>query len=1540
LFLKHLHLISYDLNTSTSQAEAWIKTLLAHTASGHDKVAVATHTWTALLELVASGMPHAASYTREALPSAILASHTPVGSSDHDALRALHQHGVPVFQNIRTIIGVDCHLPRDEVETRLLTTLAQHRIVVVAGPAGSGKSAVAKSVVQGLADGCLTLAFRAEEFAHPHLDRALLDSQIPLNTVQLTAILAGQGRKLLLIESVERLLEASVRDAFSDLLHLIQGDSSWSVVLTCRDYSLDVVRSSFLQSTGLPHAIVDVPPLSEAEIEAVTAAVPALARPASNPGLRLLFQNPYILDKASRMTWPETATLPQDERTFRQKLWREVVRDESVATNALPRRRGQVFIELALRRARTLERYAPCGDLDPQALQGLRQNDLIEFSRRTDTLASPAHDVLEDWAILEWLEQTAQQSGGTPASLANAVDAYPALRRAYRKWLGEFLECHAQEAGQFVFAVFQDQSLPSHFRDDTVVSALLASTAPRFVQQHEHLLLADDAQLLRRLIHLLRVACKTTPAWLGLHDDAAPVFFVPHGTAWAAVLALIARNITALVPRDIPLLVGLLEDWGHGISRWSPYPAGADDAARVAFHLLPFLDDYRSEEHRKDVLKVIVKVPKAASALFLQLVERARANDRRDRAADDLAELLLEDMGGYAAAHDFPEAVIQLAQERFCLRDNEEDLRNDFFHSSIELEPFFGLRGHLHFDYFPPSAIRGPFFALLRSHPRQVVPFVVGLLNHCIDWYANPRLPGSRIEPPRETQVRLTDGTSVTQWCNPRLWQLYRGTSVGPYVLQCALMALEHWLLELCDTAPQYVEQWLLKLLRDANNVCVTGVVASIATAHPRLVGAAGVALLTCRDLVLLDRVRLVHEAERPSALSGMLPSVRADNAVYEDERKRADALPHRKLDLETMALNLQLTPHRDRVWQILDEHRQALPSVDDQTEDDRIWRLALHRMDIRNYAPADPQPAAAIAEAQPPQSEAESPPTPTAEPRRILFEMHLPDRDLRAMVEEQSPIHQARDAQGSLFMWGISVFQREDKPFANPADWQTRLAQARQADEVSGTHSPADRIRMLDGAPAIVAAVCLRDHWDEMSRDERKWCIEIVCWTVEQDWDTDDELIRVSSANIDASRPSAFVLSAILTHDIPDETRERVLDALGAGLGHAVDQVIAYAAEGVGFFLSARATTVAETCLGALAMRANLLDALVDRERARPFPERTDSRQLERHVAPQVRAAVLRGIADWNREYAALRLDRWYGRHAIPLLFAILSYIPENPVAKAFFVEVAQLISEWWGARESPRSRRNRREDDRPIELEHECLDRLARVLLRMPASDAADVCAPILDAIDPCPREAAMFLLDLIGAEDRLATKAPFWDLWQAFANRIVNAQWISRLGSRHSGYEELIHAAFFVLPWRKGFRHWPGLEGFAQKVDSFFEQLPPCAIVLDSYVRFLYHIGEQSLPRAFEVAAGRLQQGNAREMLSESNTIFCLQVLLARFVYGNPHHLKSDPRMRAAVLYLLDELVESGSSAAYRTRDDFVTPIGPSSARRSSVRQDATS
>ena len=136
-------------------------------------------------------------------------------------------------------------------------------------------------------------------------------------------------------------------------------------------------------------------------------------------------------------------------------------------------------------------------------------------------------------------------------------------------------------------------------------------------------------------------------------------------------------------------------------------------------------------------------------------------------------------------------------------------------------------------------------------------------------------------------------------------------------------------------------------------------------------------------------------------------------------------------------------------------------------------------------------------------------------------------------------------------------------------------------------------------------------------------------------------------------------------------------------------------------------------------------------------------------------------------------------------------------------------------------------------------------------------------------------------------------------------------------------MVSAIFLGSWWKEEVRHWRSLEGHAEHVHALFENLPPSAVVLDDYVRFLYHIGERSLPEAFVRVAKRLMSGDAQRMLKKSNTIFMLEVLLQRHVYGRPLELKRDQAVRDAVLMLLDLLVENGSSAAFRMRDDFVTP-----------------
>ena len=62
----------------------------------------------------------------------------------------------------------------------------------------------------------------------------------------------------------------------------------------------------------------------------------------------------------------------------------------------------------------------------------------------------------------------------------------------------------------------------------------------------------------------------------------------------------------------------------------------------------------------------------------------------------------------------------------------------------------------------------------------------------------------------------------------------------------------------------------------------------------------------------------------------------------------------------------------------------------------------------------------------------------------------------------------------------------------------------------------------------------------------------------------------------------------------------------------------------------------------------------------------------------------------------------------------------------------------------------------------------------------------------------------------------------------------------------------------------------------------------------------------------------------MMRKGNTVFLLESLLQHYVYGRPLELKRQSDLREATLLLLDLLIENGSSAAFRMRDDFVTPV----------------
>lgn len=212
----------------------------------------------------------------------------------------------------------------------------------------------------------------------------------------------------------------------------------------------------------------------------------------------------------------------------------------------------------------------------------------------------------------------------------------------------------------------------------------------------------------------------------------------------------------------------------------------------------------------------------------------------------------------------------------------------------------------------------------------------------------------------------------------------------------------------------------------------------------------------------------------------------------------------------------------------------------------------------------------------------------------------------------------------------------------------------------------------------------------------------------------------------------------------------------------------------------------------------------------------------------------------------------------------------------------------------------------------------------MRTSAHVAQAILQPILDEVDRHPREVQKIVHGLTVVEDREPNTPQFWFLWKLFVERVRRAGWLTQLDDQYQTGYDMIANIFLSTGWKEDIRHWKSLEGNSHHVHSLFESLPPYSIVLDCYVGFLSCIGEQSLPESFIRIEKSLQSGVPQVMLRNRNTVFLLEVLLQRYVYGKPLELKSNPKIRDAVILILDQLIEEGSSAAFQMRDDFVTPV----------------
>jgi len=1499
-FLRCFHIVHFDFDQTASQDEARLKSLLAlaiRAGSGEN----GEELWNKIFKWVADGNPRAKSFSRESLPADWQQVATTVAAHfDPGVVYRLVEHSELLMKRVRSTLGPELQLPRDDVVDRLASAFVQQHLTLVAGPAGVGKSAATRMGLQQVLSGAPLFVFQATEFARDHLDQAFADMRVTESLSRISSLFALHPRKFVVIESIERLLESTQREAFFMLLSQLAEDDTWRIILTCRQHAVTQVQDAFLAPFNLDSTPLQVPLLTDEEFDSVLSQVPQLKGVAANYRTRQLLRNPWFLDKACSVDWTKECTTESlDQRRLREILWRQVVVRDDVRGGGINLQRDKAFLAIAVRRARSLRTFVPVAAGEEAAVEALVADELLVQEPRTGAVA-PAHDVLEDWALVRWVAECFGSLGTHPEKLFEALGHEFAIRRAYRQWLQESLG-GAEDLGvirSFVDAVLGSANVPPYWKDETIVSVLLSDNAPQFLIEHESRLLADEKAQLKTVIHLLRVACKKPNPLLRLPEAAlgeifGDVHLVPDGAAWSSIIQIIHRNLARFGTEDLPLLLGLLEDWKAGISWENPSPEAAREAALIAIHFWKALkDDYHSKDELKRIASIILAVPQAIPSDFESLVRAELQRDTHSHRSEILEKKLLTSFECAQACRFYPGLVSAFAEKKWGL-DQPPQRQHSY---SANMDEHFGLPTGWRFEFFPASALQGPFWALLQNNPAEGMELILKLSNVATERFVADGLDEQYGQGPVEITIDVGDGATRKQWANPRLWLLYREGMPGPNVLASALMAVEKWLLDLADAGHE-LRDLTRYLLLNSNNVAVTAVVASIAMAHPEKVGDPALAVLRVPQFYELDLRRYVDESTA-TALSGF--GLDRIKQIYYNERLESGKLPHRRETLENLACKLQTGALRERVWEIIDDFKAQLPLREEQSDKLKIWRLKLHRMDLRNFEPKQ-----------------------KLNDGRVVFQASEPDADVAEVVEKKMPALKAQEEANSLLLWGMSVLEGRDLDKFDPDRWREMLEKARiLAAGLEG--GEATQIPSHEGAAGYVAAVCVRDHLKDLTPEERQWCREFLLMKILEHKDAANELVRIQRYPMSSQIAAARVLPLLLD-DAGDKMRDRVTGAIAAAITHAVKEVRQYAAASISLYLWKRDPALASACIGGLLDLAQLERCSYGRWRSQNFSARGNLHDLVWQQIERVRHRISNRTPLAEKGRYRFSIAESFSAGVLPLIASIISQHYDSALAQRIYCHIAESF-EHSCRREVCHGRRDR--DRRNYEAESVLKRQLANFVVLCAPTVASKIWAPFVKTIPANAEEVAGMFEQLIYATDGAEEHRSFWAIWADTRQALFSvSDWKDRMKRERSGLAKL--ASTLLLDgifWKEHARDWKPAHGHEKELREIVLQAGTVPRVCKSFIRLLDGVGAFLLPKGLLCLDEVVQSGNPDELIGDRNSLFSLSRILTPFVFSQTATLRSVPDLRDATLRILNAMVDQGSSAAFRMRDFLISPTAP--------------
>lgn len=1558
-FLKAFHLIGYDLDTESGSALSLLHSLIAQYSNE-----AAPSLWTRVVDAVQVANQNAGTLTLETLPADIRTSFSTVSFSSWSSdVTKFKEHGNYILGGIRTTVG-GVHIEQPDVFSELLSLTETSSFVLVSGERGSGKSSLIREFSDYISKSAPIFCLRTEDLEQSHLDNVFSAMGLRSSLHNLEAGFALIPKKYLIIESLEKLLELEKTTAFTDLLQLLSKHQSWTVLATGRDYAYQQITFNYLQPFGVNFRTLTLNGFSNDQVQNLCERLEPLQKISDNPNLKPLLKSPFFADLACRVLQTGKEFTSQDgEKEFRIAVWQNVIAKEQERANGMPLKRKQTFINIAVSRAKKMVYGVPEAEFDGDAIFKLEEDNLVRRDS-TNNFVSPSHDVLEDWALDQYIEDAYRKDSDKIQDFLDAIGHEPAINRAFRLWLHQKLR-YGENVNDFVRSVLTSQDIQSYWQDETIAAILQGDNPDEFLSSLKDQLFLDDGKLLKRFCFILRIACQTPDqtfiSKLKQSDDRALVdtlLLKPYGQGWKAIICFLFENRDCLFEDLIPHITAVLNSWSSLLNLNEDLPLPAREAGLLALHLLaPLKESYRDDGNRKKLLSIIIKTIPAIQENFLSLlntdifaeqsdsfveqeevlpsdVDKNKELEERLQAMGTSLEEILQPIFVDDSDDDFkrsrrphyveefckmafqgvetaffckydPDTLIKLSRFEWLIRKSKKG-HSYRYSSTIGVNHYFHLHEH-RYEFFPASGAKGPFQHFLRFHPRKGLDFILELLNIAAEEYAYSDLdaPDRYSSTQRDPSEPVFEPLTIQLNDGTKIQQHYSGRLWGAYrghsVTPYLLQSALMALENWLIAYAEYSESDQLKWLFDYILRNSNSVMPTAVLASV----ATGFPTKVGKSALPLLRTAELYHMDR-----SRIVHERGGNEANWHSGFQRDALSELYAEeRRTAALRPWRTEHLETLivrLQFSECRNEALAAIDllrASESQDETTRFLLHRIDSRGWKPVEDK-----------------------ENNRIIFEPEDLEPDLKDIQQQAQERLLIQNRFSALYVWARKTFKHELLENEYYATSHDALSEAKELFEELQSGAVDDLAAMYFGAVVTAAAIFIRDYSSELNEEDVLWCAKFITQAVTANADSDNTTTIADATDHDGASAAASVLPILLDFVSEDQEKFLVKELIAIALTHVNENVRHEAAEGVRNHLWQRDSEFAQKCIvGAL-------------EYAR-FEQDQDNQLVKRRIYS------LEG-ADKEAEITKLqeRKDEFCERFANSEISSELEkitlqayshwyllspclMIPDGSRESSHIKLLSNMLSLFFESEQQEHTHNSERDKNLEIhyKIRHAFTERFAKHVFCLQDLTFQPYIEYLIAGCDMAPEFIDYLALQVAVIAERANKKEVYWQLWKELSQKLQELAvdlTASESRSRHQDsrrklIRNMLHAD---TPWQKVDYENQDIVLGKELLLEFATNAGNNPDVFEALASLMYHFRSIFFEPGIHILSRHQREQGGTRLFSGRNTAFYLERAIQYFLQVDQVGALSR-NLHESCLVLLNAIIETASSRAYYLREHLI-------------------